>query len=131
MEKIKNGRRGTYVFLLLSVGGLLAGGVCGLLGAGGGIVAVFFLGLALKGSSAERRDLLANSLCVMLPLAALSCLLYARTGNLSAEGMEKYFLPALLGGALGGLLLGRLNATLLRRLFGGLVIWSGVLLLIR
>lgn len=117
--------------LSLAVAGLLAGFANGLLGAGGGIIAVFAFAHLLHGRAVERRDLYANALCVMLPISALSCVRYALAGHLVTEGFGIYALPAILGGLLGALLLGRLGASALKRLFALLVIWSGVLLILR
>ena len=97
----------------------------------GGIVIVLALARLLEGSELEGRDLYANALCVMLPISAVSCVRYALAGNLRVEGFGIYALPAIAGGVLGGILLGRVGATWLKRLFGALVIWSGVLLMIR
>ncbi len=116
-------------FLMLS--GVLCGVLNGLLGAGGGIVAVWAIGKSLDEQLEDGRDLFANALCVMLPVSAVSILGYSLRGNLSTAGIGLYILPAILGGALGGALLGRLKLGALRRLFSALVVVSGILLLIR
>ncbi len=130
MELLKK-KRGKAVGAYLILCGLLAGLVNGLLGAGGGILVVFALSALLGEELGDKRDLFANALCVMLPISAVSCLRYALTGILSVEGFGVYALPAVAGGVLGGILLGKLNGIWLKRLFGALVIWSGVLLIIR
>ena len=117
--------------ILLAFFGFLAGFANGLLGAGGGIVLVLALAKLLTREELERRDLYANALCIMLPISAFSCLRYALSGNLSTEGFGVYALPAIGGGVLGGILLSRLKAPLLKKLFGALVIWSGVVLIVR
>lgn len=111
--------------------GFLAGGINGLLGAGGGILTVYALNFALKGEEADRRDIYANALCVMLPISAVSCVRYAAAGNIHTEGFAVYALPAILGGLLGGFLLGRLKPNITKKLFGILVVWSGIMLIIR
>ena len=111
--------------------GFLAGIANGLLGAGGGIIAVFALSYFLRLGGYERRDLYANALCVMLPISAVSCLRYAVAGHLVTEGFGVYAIPAVLGGIVGGVLLGRLRASLLKKIFGLLVIYSGILLIVR
>ena len=115
----------------VAVAGLLAGFANGLLGAGGGIVAVFAFARFLRSGEYERRDLYANALCVMLPISAVSCLRYAAAGHLVTEGFGIYALPAIFGGVVGGILLGRIQASLLKKLFGLLVIYSGVMLIVR
>lgn len=115
----------------LAAAGLLAGVANGLLGAGGGIVAVFAFARFLRGEEYEKRDLYANALCVMIPISAVSCVRYALGGHLVTEGFGVLVLPAIVGGVLGGLLLGKLGSSILQKLFGILVVLSGVLLIIR
>ena len=125
---MKNITKSKY-FLIIA--GLLCGTVNGLLGAGGGIVAVWSLRGALKDELSEERDVFANALCIMLPISAVSCISYAIRGNLSTGGIGLYIVPAIIGGVIGGVLLGRIKAHLLRRLFSILVVISGILLIIR
>ena len=121
--------RGAWGGVVLA--GLLAGFANGLVGAGGGIIAVFAFSYFLRSGEYERRDLYANALCTMLPISAASCLRYAAAGHLVTDGFGLYAIPAVLGGLLGGILLGRLRASLLKKLFGLLVIYSGVMLILR
>lgn len=116
-------------FLMLS--GALCGLLNGLLGAGGGIVALWSLSKALGEQVEDGRDLFANALCVTLPISAVSCLVYALRGSLSTDGIGLYILPAILGGAAGGALLGKLRLGAVRTLFSVLVVVSGILLIIR
>ena len=111
--------------------GFLAGVVNGLLGAGGGILVVWAMAYALRGKPYDVRDCYANALCVMLPISALSCVRYAMRGHLVTDGMGRYVIPAVLGGFVGGLLLGRLRVGALKRLFAALVIYSGLILILR
>ena len=129
-EVIRRGR-GVGVSVYLCLTGLLAGFVNGLLGAGGGIPVVFALSGLLREELRDRRELYANALCVMLPISAVSCVRYALAGNLRTEGFGVYALPALLGGVVGGILLGRVKGAWLSRLFGLLVVVSGILLIVR
>lgn len=132
MSKLHLGRArisGRVPLLLLF--GFLAGTVNGLLGAGGGILIVYAMAYALRGVPSDARDLYANALCVMLPISALSCVRYAMAGNLAVEGFSHYAFPALLGGLAGGFLLGRLKVGALKKLFAALVIYSGIVLIIR
>ena len=128
---LEKARQGKWAWLFLVLAGLIAGFLNGMLGAGGGIPVVFFLSWLLGDQLRDRRDLYANALCVMLPISAVSCIRYAMVGNLQTDGFGVYAIPAILGGIAGGFLLGRLRAPLLKKLFGSLVIYSGVLLIIR
>ncbi|MBR6681305.1 MAG: sulfite exporter TauE/SafE family protein [Clostridia bacterium] len=126
MEIIKSQRRGA---LYLAVAGFIAGVVNGLLGAGGGILIISALSRIMKDELPEKKDVFVNSLCVMLPISALSCFLYALRGDLSTEGFGIFALPAIAGGIVGGLLIDKIRSGALKRLFAALVIISGVLLI--
>lgn len=115
----------------LAAAGLASGMINGLLGAGGGILIVFALGALMRGSFEENRDIYANALCIMLPISAVSCIRYALSGNVDAEAFGIYVIPAIIGGVAGGFLLHRIRGSVLKKLFGALVIWSGVILMIR
>lgn len=115
--------------LRLCVAGVLSGVANGLLGAGGGILVVF--GLRGLEGDLEARDLFASALCVMLPVSVISCIQYALAGNLNTEGFGIYAIPAVAGGLLGGMLLGRIGGAALKKLFGVLVIYSGILLMLK
>ena len=121
--------RKSKIFLPLT--GFFAGIVNGLLGAGGGIIIVYALNYTLLEQLHDRRDVFANALCVMLPISVVSCIFYAASGNLSVSGIGVYSIPAILGGILGALLLSKLKLNALKRLFSALVIYSGIMLLIK
>lgn len=129
-NQAKEGWRARDVVYWL-VMGVLAGFVNGLLGAGGGILIVFALASRLGYGEENSRDLYANALCVMFPISVLSCIRYARAGHLSLEGFGIYALPAVIGGVVGGILLGKVRGSVLKKLFGALVIYSGILLIVR
>lgn len=117
-------------FVLLLTGGFLAGIANGLLGAGGGIIIVIIL-TKLLGDNADSRDIFANSLCVMLPLSVISTVSYATRGGIDFDKFGIYVLPAILGGIAGGILLGRIKTSILRALFSGIMIYSGISLMVR
>ncbi len=116
--------------LLLLLGGLCAGFLNGLLGAGGGIVIVYTLSFVLK-SNAKSRDVFANALLVMLPLSALSCFLYASRGNVSPKELGALVIPAITGGVAAGFLIDKIKTSFLNKLFAVLVVISGILLIIK
>ena len=110
--------------------GLLSGFINGLLGAGGGVLIVLGLRLCLRDKKIDERRFYTTALGVMLPLSAFSVWQYARAGHLAPLSLGKFSLPALIGGALGALLLPHLKTALLNRIFAGMVLISGVLLVI-
>lgn len=119
------------VFLGLLFTGLAAGFINGLLGAGGGIIIIFVLSRILPEMADDKNGAFAVALCVMLPISILSCAVYASRGSMSSEGFGIFILPALIGGALGGILLGKINSALLKKLFSALVAVSGIILIVR
>ena len=103
--------------------GALAGALNGLFGTGGGIVLVPLL-LRLHRRPVQRA--FATSLAVILPLSAVTLLLNLRQTPLDWQAA----LPYLLGGGAGGFLAGKwlkkLPVLWLRRLFGALLLVSGI-----
>jgi uncharacterized membrane protein YfcA len=128
MLRIREDRR---TVLKLLTAGFLAGAVNGLLGAGGGIIAVFSLSKIYKERMLEKNEVFAHALCVMLPLSLLSCIIYFAKGSFSTEGFGVFLLPAVLGGLVGGFLLDKLRTSFLKKLFSFLVIVSGIILIVR
>ena len=96
--------------------------------AGGGILIIYGLQALLKSTSLDRRSIYATAIAVILPLSALSALQYLRQGTLDTELLTWLVLPAIAGGALGGLLLRHLSPKVLSRLFAAVVLLSGILL---
>lgn len=125
--------------ILLITGGLLAGVMNGLLGAGGGILLVFIMGAILPARSAspqdgaalDKRDVFANALAAMLPVTAVSVISYAARGDIHLEGAETYIFPAVIGGIGGAWLLDKLRFETVRSLFSFIVIISGITMLLR
>ena len=116
---------------LLGLSGLGAGLVNGLLGAGGGIVAVWGLGRVLSAYMTDRRDAFANALLVMLPLTAVSLIGYAARGLLADVDTASLMLPALAGGLGGALILDQINVRWLKIIFATLVVYSGFFMLFK
>ncbi len=114
---------------LLGVG-LLSGFLNGLLGAGGGIIVVLAVN-KLFNVGEDKNAAFATALCVMLPVSLLSAAMYAARGSMNMTGFGVFIIPAILGGALGGFLLGKLRAVFVKRLFAALVVVSGILLIVR
>ncbi len=115
---------------ILCLCGLGAGFVNGFLGAGGGIIVVFAVSRLLCDTH-DKNTAFATALCVMLPLSGVSALIYALRGNINLDGFGVFAVPAIIGGAVGGLLLGKLRADFVKRLFSALVVISGILLIVR
>jgi len=125
--------RAKNAFLIL--GGLAAGFMNGLLGAGGGILLVFIMNAMIlrhgTSTDVDNRDILANALASMLPVTAVSVISYATRGALPKEDLSLFLIPAIIGGVGGAWLLDRMNATLVRTIFAIIVIFSGIAMIVR
>ena len=116
--------------LPVSLLGLVAGFLNGLLGAGGGIPLVMGF-VALFGKKvANGRRFFTTALAVMLPLSLYSVYRYASKAPLVTARLTTLLLPALLGGGLGAWLLGRLPLVTVNRIFATVVALSGILMLL-
>ncbi len=104
--------------------GFSAGLVNGLLGAGGGIIAVWGLGRLLRGRGTSGRDVFANALTVMLPLSMVSVLGYSG-GTVDYHELGLLVLPAIAGGLCGALALDHIRVDWLKLIFSAVVIYSG------
>jgi uncharacterized membrane protein YfcA len=112
--------------------GLASGAVNGLLGAGGGILLVLILPKIFKkygmvGSAImEGRDFYATALAIMLPASVISAIMYFSQGNVpNLSTVALLSVPSAIGGYVGAVLLGRLNAVVIKKIFSALVIFAG------
>jgi uncharacterized membrane protein YfcA len=128
---MRSAHKNKSIWIKLGLAGLAAGVINGLLSAGGGIVVVIAMSRLLGDTLENKNDIFANALCVMLPLSLFSCMIYALGGDLVTQGFGVFALPAIIGGAVGGALLGKLRAAFVKKLFAALVIISGMLLIVR
>ncbi len=106
--------------------GVIAGFINGLFGTGGGIVIILCFTL-LKTPSEKT---FATSNLTVLLLSLVSLFLYVRNGMLTGEVavyfFENAFVPAVLGGAVGSLLLSKISPKILNKLFSFLVMVGGI-----
>lgn len=106
---------------------LIAGGAAGLVngffGGGGGMVLVPLL---TEKCGLEQRKAFATSVAIILPLCALSSVIYFLRGGLDLSVALPYLIGGLVGGFLGGKLFQRLNMEWLRRVFALLILYGGV-----
>lgn len=102
--------------------GMAAGLLNGLLGAGGGVVLVPLL---LRVHRLPEKKAFATSLAIILPLTAVSALVYGLRGRLCWQAALPYGLGGIAGGFLAGKWLERLPTLWLRRGFGLLLMLAG------
>ena len=117
-------------FPVLALAGLAAGLANGLLGAGGGIIVTYALVRVLGDKGNATKDVFANVVAAMLPMTAVSAVIYALRGNLDLKQPAPFLLPAVIGGVIGALLLGRVNTVGLKKIFAALVVFSGLRLIL-
>ena len=107
----------------LILAGAAAGTVCGLLGAGGGMVLVPLLS---RLTQLEENQIFPASVAVILPVCLISLTVTAFTGSVAWSEA----LPWLPGSALGGLLAGFIGRKIpvkwLHRMLGIFILWGGI-----
>ena len=103
--------------------GALAGLANGLFGSGGGL---FLVPLFTGWAKLRQRKAFATSVAIILPLCALSSIVYLLRGALDFSAALPYLLGGLAGGFAGGKLFRRLNMDWLRRAFALLILYGGV-----
>ncbi len=109
--------------LRAAMAGGAAGLVNGFFGGGGGMVLVPML---TGRCGLDQRRAFATSVAVILPLCALSSVIYFFRGGLDLTAALPYLLGGLAGGFLGGKLFKNLNMDWLRRGFALLILYGGV-----
>lgn len=107
-------------------GGILAGILNGLLGAGGGMILVPIL---LK-SGIERTKAHATSVCIILPICMFSAALYLYSGRVHLEDSYPYLIWGVLGAMIGTWSLPRINQNILKKIFAVLMLWASYRMLI-
>ncbi len=103
--------------------GAAAGAANGFFGGGGGSVLVPLL---TRYCGLDQRRAFATSVAVILPLCALSAVIYFMRGGLDFAAAWPYLIGGTAGGWLGGKLFKGVRVDWLRRGFGLLLIYSGV-----
>ena len=107
--------------------GTLTGIVNGMLGAGGGMIAV----PALKKLGLDKKQAHTNAVAVILPLAVFSAALYIYEGRVTLLDPLIYIPSGLLGAVLGTFVMKRITTKSLGRIFGGFMIFAGVRMILR
>ena len=105
----------------------MTGVLNGLLGAGGGMLAVPML----KKFGLEQTKAHATAVAVIFPLSILSACIYLYMGHFELSQATGYLLPGALGALAGALLLAKIPAKWLRKIFACFMIWAGVRMVMR
>ncbi len=105
------------------VTGALAGAANGLFGSGGGL---FLVPLLTGWTGMDQKKAFATSVAVILPLSLVSAAVYFWKGALDPGTAWPYLLGGAAGGLISGRVFRRVPLTLLRRIFGLLILYGGV-----
>jgi len=105
-----------------ALGGALVGILNGMLGAGGGMLAVPML----KKLGLEQTRAHATAVAVIFPLSIVSAIAYLLLGHFELHQAAVYLLPGGLGALLGALLLSKIPAPWLRKSFACFMLWAGI-----
>ena len=108
-----------------SLGGVLIGVINGLLGSGGGMLAV----PVLKRAGFDQRKAQANAIAVILPISIVSCVMYLIRGDVNLTDGWSFLPGGILGAVIGTFLLSKIPTNILRKIFAAFMIWAGVRLL--
>lgn len=113
--------------LLPALTGIAIGVVNGLLGAGGGMIAVPML----KKLGLSQKEAHANAVAVILPISVLSAVIYIIKDYVNLSDAFIYIPTGLLGSLIGAYILNKISPLWLKRIFGILMIYAGVRLLMK
>ena len=116
---------------LMGAVSLLSGFCNALLGAGGGILLSLAMGKLTSNDTLDRKDVLSTSQAAMIPGCIVSSVIYGIEGRLDTANFAIFAIPALLGGAVGSVLMDKIDSKWIGRIFSVFVIWSGARMLLR
>lgn len=103
--------------------GALAGAANGFFGAGGGL---FLVPMFTKWLHMEQRKAFATSVAVIFPLSVVSLIIYFFKGSIDLFSLLPVLIGGLIGGFIAGRIFGKVPVTLLRRIFGLLILYGGI-----
>lgn len=113
--------------ILTALSGFVIGFVNGLLGAGGGMLAVPIL----KSQGFSQKQAHTNAIAIILPITLLSTTLYLLKGYVHFSEAFIYMPTGIIGALIGTYILHKISPTLLKKAFGGFMIYAGIRLLIK
>lgn len=108
--------------------GAVIGVINGLFGGGGGMIVVPVLTKFFKFSQKQAQ---ATALFVILPISIASSIIYITHNSINFSHSWPVILAVVVGGAGGALLLNKLNNKVVRLIFIGLILISGISMLFR
>lgn len=127
MLNLKNGNKVIFS-LLFCLFSFLAGAINGFVGTGGGIIFIFTLNALTENN---KKDNFSSTLLAIIPISLIGFYAYFSAGSVDFLVLSSVSLPALFGGLLGAFLTDKLKIKWLNLIFGGLIIYSGISMLLR
>jgi uncharacterized membrane protein YfcA len=97
------------------------------IGAGGGMIAVPIL----KRSGLCQNEAHASAVAVILPLTVISAVMYLHFDYVALPDIYPYMLLGIAGAVFGSLLLPKIPANLLKKIFGFFMMYAGVRMIFR
>ncbi len=114
-------------YLKPTVFGVGVGIVNGVFGAGGGMLAVPLL----KKIGLDQKSAHANAVAVILPITAISAVLYLIKGTVTLDDSLAFIPTGLIGSIIATFLLKKFSNKWLQKIFAAFMIYAGIRLLIR
>ena len=111
----------------IAIIGTAIGLVNGILGAGGGMLAVPLL----KKIGFNQKESHTNAIAIILPITIVSAAIYLYKDFVTIKDSLIYIPTGLLGAILGSYILKKISPKWLKRIFGILMVYAGVRLLLR
>ncbi len=103
-------------------GGIAIGTLNGLLGSGGGMIAVPIL----KRNGFSQSEAQANAIAVILPISVISTVLYILADNVRLTDAYPYIPGGIIGALIGTFLLSKIPDKWLKKAFGVFMVWAGI-----
>jgi len=113
--------------IVTALSGLLIGTVNGLMGAGGGMLAVPLL----KKCGMEQKDAHVNAVAVILPICVMSAGLYLYKGNVTFSDAFPFIPAGIVGSLAGTFIIRKISPVWLKRIFAVLMIYAGARLILK
>lgn len=113
--------------VITAISGFAVGVINGLLGAGGGMIAVPIL----KKMGLEQKQAHANAVAVILPISIISAIFYVNRDYVKISDAFAYIPTGLLGAVIGAYILKKISPVWLKRIFGIFMVYAGIRLLLK
>ena len=113
--------------LSIAVIGTIIGFINGILGAGGGMLAVPLL----KKTGFDTKQSHTNAIAVILPITIISAVMYLFKETVTLKDAYVYIPTGLIGALIGTYLFKKISSKWLKRIFGALMVYAGIRLLLK